>query len=106
MRVIPDSTHRIVLTREIRTALNLKPGQPLQVSITPGAVLLTPEAAATGKIVRKRKLKVYTGKIPDIDVEEAVSRVRRNMRLKVEKIISYNISNFRHVAPDLRVELP
>ncbi|HTG44411.1 MAG TPA: PIN domain-containing protein [Verrucomicrobiae bacterium] len=27
-------------------------------------------------------------------------------RLKLEKIISYNLSNFRHVAPDIPVELP
>jgi hypothetical protein len=27
-------------------------------------------------------------------------------RLKVEKIISYNLSNFRHVAPDIAGELP
>ena len=41
MNVTPDSTHRIVLTREIRDALNLKPGQPLNVSISAGAILLT-----------------------------------------------------------------
>ena len=27
-------------------------------------------------------------------------------RLKVEKIISYNLTNFRHVAPDLEIESP
>jgi hypothetical protein len=81
MKVIPDSTHRIVLTKQIRNALNLQPGQPLEVSITPGAVLLTPVASVNGKLVRKRGLKVYTGKIPSIDVEEAVGQARHYTRL-------------------------
>jgi bifunctional DNA-binding transcriptional regulator/antitoxin component of YhaV-PrlF toxin-antitoxin module len=81
MKVTPDSTHRIVLTREIRNALNLKPGQPLEVSITPGAILLTPVPATHGKLVRKRRLKVYTGKIPDLDVEEAINKARQYTRL-------------------------
>jgi AbrB family looped-hinge helix DNA binding protein len=80
MKVMPDSTHRIVLTKEIRNALNLKPGQPLEVSLTPGAVLLTPVAAANGKLIRKRKLKVYAGKIPNVDVEEAVAKARHYTR--------------------------
>jgi bifunctional DNA-binding transcriptional regulator/antitoxin component of YhaV-PrlF toxin-antitoxin module len=81
MKVTPDSAHRIVLTKEIRNALKLKPGQPLEVSITPGAVLLTPVSTASGKLVRKRGLKVYTGKIPNVDVEEAVSKARHYRRL-------------------------
>jgi bifunctional DNA-binding transcriptional regulator/antitoxin component of YhaV-PrlF toxin-antitoxin module len=81
MKVTPDSTHRIVLTKEIRTALNLKPGQSLEVSINPGAVLLTPLPSARGKLVRKRKLKVYRGKIPTVDVEEAVRKARHYTRL-------------------------
>ncbi|HET7626425.1 MAG TPA: AbrB/MazE/SpoVT family DNA-binding domain-containing protein [Verrucomicrobiae bacterium] len=35
MKITPDNTYRIVLTREMRTALNLKPGEPLEVSINP-----------------------------------------------------------------------
>ena len=81
MKVTPDSTHRILLTKEIRNALNLKPGQALEVSITPGAVLLTPAPASNGKLIRKRNLKVYTGKIPNVDVEEAVGEARRYTRL-------------------------
>ncbi len=81
MKVTPDSTHRIVLTKEIRSALNLKPGEPLDVSIRAGAVFLSPVQAPAAKISRKRKLKVYTGKIPDVDVEEAVEKARRDSRL-------------------------
>jgi bifunctional DNA-binding transcriptional regulator/antitoxin component of YhaV-PrlF toxin-antitoxin module len=76
MTITPDSTHRIVLTKEIRDALNLKPGQPLNMSVTAGAVFLTPAPMTGGKIVRKGKIKVYTGKIPDIDIEEAIRKSR------------------------------
>jgi AbrB family looped-hinge helix DNA binding protein len=80
MQVTPDSTHRIVLTKEIRSALNLKPGEPLNVSISAGAVFLTP-AKRKGKLVRKGKIKVYTGEIPNIDVEEAIHKARQYPRL-------------------------
>jgi bifunctional DNA-binding transcriptional regulator/antitoxin component of YhaV-PrlF toxin-antitoxin module len=81
MKVIPDSTHRIVLTKEIRNALNLKPGEPLNVSISAGAVFLTPLSKRPGKLVRKGKIKVYTGKIPNVDVEEAINKSRQYPRL-------------------------
>jgi hypothetical protein len=81
MKVVPDSTHRIVLTKEIRSALNLQPGQALNVSISSGAVFLTPAPVKKGKVIRKGGIKVYTGKIPDIDVEEAVNKARRYTRL-------------------------
>ena len=81
MTVTPDSTHRIVLTREIRNALNLGPGQPLEASISAGAVFLSPVAAKKGKLVTKGKLKVYAGKIPEVDVEEAVTKARHYTRL-------------------------
>ena len=81
MKVTPDSTHRIVLTKEIRQALNLKPGQPLEVRISAGAVFLSAIPEKNGKVIRKGKIKVYTGKIPDVDVEEAVDRARHYTRM-------------------------
>jgi hypothetical protein len=81
MIVTPDSTHRIVLTREIRNALNLKPGQPLDVSLSAGAVFLTPAPQAKGKVIRKGKIKVFSGKTPKIDIEEAVQKARHYTRL-------------------------
>ena len=81
MKVTPDSTHRIVLTKEIRNALNLKPGQPLEVCLSAGAVFLSPVPVRKGKVVRKGKLKVYRGKIPGVDVEEAVNKARHYTRL-------------------------
>jgi bifunctional DNA-binding transcriptional regulator/antitoxin component of YhaV-PrlF toxin-antitoxin module len=80
MQVKPDVAHRIVLTRELRNALNLKPGQPLEVSISSGVLLLSPAPLRTGKVVRKGNIKVYTGKLPGVDVEEAVNKARQHRR--------------------------
>ena len=77
MKVTPDSTHRIVLNKEVRDALDLKPGQPLEMSISSGAVFLTPAPLSAGKVIPKGKIKVYAGKIPKVDVEEAVRKTRR-----------------------------
>ncbi len=81
MTVIPDSTNRIVLTRAMRDALNVKPGEPIEVSISPGAIFFTPAPMSAGKVIRKGKLKVYTGKIPNVDVEDAILKARRYTRL-------------------------
>jgi len=75
------STLHIVLSKEIRNALNLRPGQALEVHLSAGAVFLSPVPAGKGRIVRKGKLKVYSGKIPDLDVEEAVKRARHYTQL-------------------------
>jgi bifunctional DNA-binding transcriptional regulator/antitoxin component of YhaV-PrlF toxin-antitoxin module len=77
MKVVPDKTHRIVITRDMRNALNLKPGESLEISINPGAVILTPSKKEKGKLTRKGKMLVYTGDIPDVDIVEAVNRARR-----------------------------
>ena len=76
MKVIPDSTHRIVLTTEMRAALGFRPGDPLEVSISPGAILLSP-APVKGNVIKKGKLKVFDGKVPDVEITEAIRRARR-----------------------------
>lgn len=81
MQVTPDSAHRIVLTKEIRNALNLKSGEPIEVSLRAGAVLLTPVGPSEIKIASKGKLKVYTGAIPDVDIEKAIAEGRERASL-------------------------
>jgi hypothetical protein len=53
----------------------------LDVSISSGAIFLTPAPIEGGKLVRKGKLKVYAGKIPKVDVEDAVREARNRVRL-------------------------
>lgn len=74
-----DSTHRVVITREMRKAAGIKPGQKLHVQASPGFLILSlPNVPA--KIVTKGKLKVIDAPLPDFDVAEAVDRARRYTR--------------------------
>jgi hypothetical protein len=53
------------------------------------------------RVIREaRKRRIQGGIIYD------AMRAEIARRLKVRKIISYNLSNFRHVAPDIPTELP
>jgi AbrB family looped-hinge helix DNA binding protein len=80
MQVTPDSAYRIVLTKKIRRALNLKPGEPLDISISAGAVFLTP-VKSKYKLARKGKLRICAGDIPAVNVENAIDESRRYFRL-------------------------
>ena len=77
MNVTLDKTNRFVFTRQMRDALNLGKSEGLEVSINPGAILLTSPRRKKGKLVKKGKLLVYTGEIPAVDIVEAVNRSRR-----------------------------
>jgi hypothetical protein len=74
-----DSSSRIVLSRDMRKAAGIPPGQKLRVSATPGRIILEVEPNP-GKIVTRGKLKVWTGKVPSTPIEEAVEQVRHYER--------------------------
>ncbi len=77
--VTPDPTNRIVLTREMRRAAGIRPGQKLEVSIAPGIIILsTPPVKA--RLKKKGKFTVIDGAIPDIDIADAVAMVRHYER--------------------------
>lgn len=80
MIVSPDPQYRIVLTREIRKAAGLQPGEGLRVSASPGRIVLEVEPDSSGRVVKKGKLKVWTGKVPSIPLEEAVEQTRHYFR--------------------------
>jgi len=74
-----DGSNRIVLSRDLRRAAGLSPQQKLKVVATPGRIVLEVEPNP-GKIVKRGKLKVWSGKVPPIPVEEAVEQVRHYQR--------------------------
>jgi hypothetical protein len=76
----PDKQNRIVLTREIRTAAGFQPGEPLQLIVSPGRVVLESRPQKQGKLVRKGKLLVWTGEVPPVPLEEAVRKARHYQR--------------------------
>jgi hypothetical protein len=74
-----DAASRIVLSRDLRRSAGILPGQKLKVSATPGRIVLEVEPNP-GKIVKRRKLKLWGGDVPSTPIEEAVEQVRHYER--------------------------
>jgi len=78
--VEPDKHNRIVLTRDIRKAAGIAPGESLQLSASPGRIVLEVRPESSGKIIKKAGVKMWTGKVPSVPLEEAVNAVRNYSR--------------------------
>jgi hypothetical protein len=52
----------------------------LKVSAVPGRILLEAKQNSRGKIIRRGKLKVWTGPVPATPLAEAVEQARRHQR--------------------------
>jgi len=74
-----DPSNRIVLSRDLRRAAGIPRGQKLRVSATPGRIVLEVEPNP-GKVVKRGKLKLWTGQVPSTPIEEAVEEVRHYER--------------------------
>jgi len=75
-----DGSNRIVLSRELRRAAGIPRRQRLMASATPGRIVLEMEANASGRIMKRGKLKVWTGAVPAAPIEEAVDQSRHYTR--------------------------
>ena len=76
-----DSFNRIVLSKDIRRAAGIPRRQKLRAFASPGRIVLELEQPnAKGKIIRRGKLKVWTGKVPHIPLSEAVEAARHYER--------------------------
>jgi hypothetical protein len=75
-----DASNRIVLSRELRRAAGIPRRQRLLVSATPGRIVLEMEANPSGRIIKRGKLKVWTGAVPVTPIEEAVEHSRHYTR--------------------------
>jgi len=75
-----DGANRIVLSRDLRRAAGIAPGQTLKASAVPGRIVLEAANRAAGKIVTRGKLKVWTGAVPRTPLTEAVEAARRSER--------------------------
>ena len=78
--VEPDKHNRIVLTRDVREAAGISSGDTLKLTAMSGRIVLEIEPESRGRIVRKGKLKMWTGKVPATPIEEVVRQVRRYQR--------------------------
>ena len=75
-----DASNRIVLSRELRRAAGIPRRQKLLVSATPGRIVLEMEPNASGRIIKRGKLKVWTGAVPATPIEDAVEQTRHYIR--------------------------
>ena len=75
-----DASSRIVLPRDLRRAAGIPRGQKLKASATPGRIVLELEAAARGNVVKRGKLKLWTGPVPSTPLAEAVEATRHYER--------------------------
>jgi len=75
-----DASNRIVLSRELRQAAGIPRRQKLLVSATPGRIVLEMAPNASGRIVKRGKLKVWTGSVTTTSINEAVEQARHYRR--------------------------
>lgn len=75
-----DASNRIVLSRELRRAAGIPRKQKLIVSATPGRIVLEMGANTSGRVVKRGKLKVWTGAVPGTPIEEAIEQSRHYTR--------------------------
>lgn len=75
-----DASNRIVLPRDLRRAAGVPRGQKLKASATPGRIVLEIVAVANGKVVKRGKLKLWSGKVSDTPLAEAVEATRHYER--------------------------
>ena len=75
-----DASNRILLSRELRRAAGIPRRQKLLVSAMPGRIVLEMEANTSGRIVKRGKLKLWTGAVPATPLVEAVEQSRHYTR--------------------------
>jgi len=75
-----DASNRIVLSRELRQAAGIPRRQILLVSATPGRIVLEIAPNSSGRIVKRGKLKVWTGSVPATSIHETVEQARHYSR--------------------------
>lgn len=75
-----DASNRIVLSREMRRAAGFPRRQKLIVSATPGRIVLEMQPNSSGRLIKRGKLKLWTGAVPATPIEEAVALSRHYTR--------------------------
>lgn len=75
-----DASNRIVLPRDLRRAAGVPRGQRLRASATPGRIVLEIEPTARGKVVKRGRLRLWTGAVPTTPLAEAIETARHYER--------------------------
>ena len=81
MKVSIDQTGRIVLPKDVRQELAIKPGDMLKLSIHESSVILTPNREATG-FIRKGKALVFSAADERTLSQETVNEILEQSRIE------------------------
>jgi hypothetical protein len=76
-----DASNRIVFARELLRAAGFARRQKLVISATPGRIVLEMANNVPGRIIKRGKLKVWTGAAPSTPIEVAVSQLRQHLKI-------------------------
>lgn len=71
-----DASNRVVLPRDLRRAAGVGRCQKLKASATPGRIVLELDVQSHGKVVRRGRLKLWTGPVPATPLRDAVEATR------------------------------
>jgi hypothetical protein len=75
-----DASNRIVLSKELRRAAGIPSRQKLVASATPGRIVLEIKPNTEGRVIKRGKLKIWTGAVPSTPLDEAVEQSRHYSR--------------------------
>ncbi len=75
-----DAFNRVVLSRDLRRAAGIGRGQRLKASAAPGRIVLETEVNPHGKIIKRGRLRLWSGAVPALPLAEAVEQARRYER--------------------------
>ena len=75
-----DGSNRIVLPLELRRAAGVPRRQKFKASATPGRIVLEIQPVSRGKVIKRGKLKLWSGQVPSTPLAEAVEIARHYER--------------------------
>jgi hypothetical protein len=77
--IILDKSNRFVLTQEVMRIMGVGSGK-LRMHVSPGRIVLEVAPASKGEVVKRGKLKVWSGAVPNTPIEDAVEQSRHYKR--------------------------
>ena len=74
-----DKSNRFVLTKEVMRIAGIGAGK-IKMHASPGRIVLEALHEATGAVVKRGNLKVWSGAVPNTPIEDAVEQSRHYTR--------------------------
>ena len=79
MEITLDKSNRFVLTKEVMRIAGIGAGK-IKMHASPGRIVLEALHEATGAVVKRGKLKVWSGPVSNTPIEDAVEQSRHYTR--------------------------